>query len=107
MAFSREFWTNDINRVVIEAGEGASVCVQMEDGSKHYIRRVLHTGERELQTHTYLGSGPGPFIESTSATHLLDLPPALLETRVFSLDHQVQVNVNGRLGEKHIRFEKP
>jgi len=49
---------------------------------------------------------PGPFIDSTSATNLLELPRALFETRTFSLDHQVQVDINGRHAVKHIRFEE-
>ena len=107
MAISREFWTKDINRLVQEAGESASVCLQMEDGTRHYIRRILHTGEQELETHAYMGTVPGPFIESTSATHLLELPRAPFETRTFSLDHQVQVDINGRHAVRHIRFEEP
>ena len=106
MAISRDFWTKDINCLVQEAGEGASVCLQMDDGARHYIRRILHTGEQEVETHAYMGPVPGPFIDSTSATHLLELPRALFNTLTFSLDHQVQVDINGRHAVKHIRFEE-
>jgi hypothetical protein len=106
VAISRDFWTKDINRLVQEAGEGASVCLQMNNGTKHYIRRILHTGEQELETHAYMGAVAGPFIDSTSATHLVELPRALFETRTFSLEHQVQVDINGRYAVKHIRFEE-
>ena len=105
MAISRDFWATDINRLVQEAGEGASVCLQMDDGKRHYIRRVLNTGEQEVETHSYIGTVAAPFIDSTSATHLVDLPKAMFETRTFSLDHQVQVDINGRHALKHIRFE--
>lgn len=107
MGISRDFWTKDIDRLVQDAGEGASVQLQMADGTKHYIRRILHTGEQELETHAYIGGAPGPFIDSTSATHLLELPRALFETRAFALDHQVQVNIHGRQAVKHIRIEGP
>jgi len=78
----------------------------MNDGTRHYIRRLLHTSELELETQAYMDAVPGPFIDSTSATNLLELPRALFETRTFSLDHQVQVDINGRHAVKHIRFEE-
>lgn len=79
------------------------------DGRWHEAlpRRILHTGEQELETHAYMGTVPGPFIDSTSATHFLELPRALFETRTFSLHHQVEVDINGRHAVRHIRFEQP
>lgn len=45
-------------------------------------------------------------LTQTFVDHMVDLPRGLFETRTFSLDHQVQVNIDGRLAEKRIRFDE-
>ncbi len=109
MPVSPEFFRRDVNSLVIARGSDALVNVTMRDGRNYYVRRVVETRETSVVLHVYSPSAAKPFVESSSAMHVLaeDFPGSYSAIEL-SLPDMTSAEVrSGSARNRHIRFESP
>ena len=108
MSVSPQFFRRDVNQLVMEKGPNAVVHVRMDDGKEFYVRRVRQTHEESVLLDIYTPPAAKPFIESTSAMHVMaeDFPCTTTPIEISLLTMTSAQVLPGNRTTKHIRFER-
>ena len=108
MPVSPQFFGQDVNQLVMEKGPNALVHIRMDDGRDFYVRRVRQTHEQSVLLDVYTPPAAKPFIESTSAMHVMaeDFPASTTPVELSLITMTSAQVLRGSSTTRHLRFEQ-